>query len=250
MRWLVLALACLSVQTIPIGWSGHSSGGGGGTQSLVQQPHNFSYNWTSAGTQAVPVTLTQNTASSNLLVVTAALYYASSTNDITFNAPTGEGTFAHCTVCVQTGTGGTSNEITDGWYLLSSSGGSGTITYNFSAPSGGCSGGCTADVKVFEYHKSSGAWALDTSAGTSNNSCSSCAFPSGTFGGSNDTIILWAATSEIPTALSAPWTSPSDVDGTNVYGAFFGAINQSSYTSPSISQAAAGYAAMAMMAFE
>ena len=206
---------------------------------------------TGAGTKPCTVTVASTTPGNLLIFLDAFEYGSLGANTYSSSAPTGEGTWTHCTGCENYYSGaGTSWMATEAWYILSATGGSTSLTFNLvNAPCAGCAG--YQDAVVIEVHRATGTAVLDTQAIIAGVlSSTACNGPTLTLTGTNDYIVQWAAMGEVPSALASPFTAPSLLDASDVEGVFGGAINQTSGAAVLYSQSPAGSCTMAALAFK
>jgi hypothetical protein len=236
----------------------HIVSGGGVSWTLVHHSsssYNFSCTGTSTGTAACSVTAT--VSGGDLLVFASTLYfgYGSGVLQPTYGSASGD-TFTHCPSAalgvIKETTGGGAYILTDCAYVLSAAAQtSHTYTFNWTTSSGG---GITPqwwlDVDLLEYHRSTGTAAYDAANNTNSSSCTTCAAPSSLSISATDVVIQWGGFDNVPSAISGAYTQPADFDSSNLYGAYAGALNVTSYSAPSWTQASAGNYAGSVIAFK
>jgi hypothetical protein len=258
---LILLLAsCASAQIVPIGSVG-VAGAALPSFSIVQSTQKFSCTFaTSASTHTCSVTVTSTGVGHGIIVASSMFYNGLTTTAPSYASTSGDSSLVHCPSpygqVLETTTGGNDFTVQDCAYTTSSVGGSTSFTVTMNTPNQNTSTSSSIDIQFVEFSKSSGTIALDTQNGTSYSPTSTCgtspqpacSFPSLTLTGSNDYIFLQCILDNSFSALSSPWTNPSNVELTNVGGGFFGALNQTSYTAPSLSQTS-GYATLSAIAF-
>ena len=202
------------------------------------------------GTKTCAVTVASTTPGNLLIFLDAFEIGNTGANTYSSSAPTGEGTWTHCTGCENYYHGaGTNWFATEAWYILSATGGSTSLTFNLVNASSCCVG--YQDAVVIEVHRSTGTAVVDTQAIIAGVlSSTACNGPTLTLTGTNDYIVQWAAMGETPSALASPFTAPSLLDASNVEGVFGGAINQTSGAAVTFVQTPAGACTMAALAFK
>lgn len=198
------------------------------------------------------VTTTPVTAG-NAVIISEALLGINPVVSPTFNYVSGDN-FTHCPgtqTAVQFGGDGSGNtgywETTDCAYILSATGGGSSFTFSVNFWGNGPT--YTMDVHVVEVHRSTGTAVFDTSASTTAIDCSSCIGPTVQLGGS-DYVYVFAALWNTPGTISAPYTNPQDVDSNYVDAIFGGALNQTVYSVPTITQSPASAAAIGVIALK
>lgn len=196
------------------------------TWALVQHPNNLC-----TGASTCAVTLTQNTGSGNLLVISVS-GGASATR--TISSISAGGTFVHCSNCSANAAG---NIVDQGW-VLSSTGGVSSITVTLS-------GSATFFAEIDEYSTSSGPAIADTSGSGTEATCTSCAGKALALGGSNDVIVQVISPNGSASNITAPYSNPNDASASSTAGA----LNQSAGTAPTWTTTS-GVAAVAAVAFK
>jgi len=224
----------------------HNKGAAGGvTWTVIQHPHNFTCSFSASGTHACTVTNTQNTTAGNLLILHSSSY--NNNGAPVFVSASGDGSWTHCpSAAASENYSSTNFLVADCAYILSATGGAATVTFNWSTSLGAGN----IDVELIEVHRSTGAATYDTDGTATSASCSSCVGPTLTLGGSSEFIAQWGGfANAAPSAISGAYSNPFDTDNANVFGAFAGALNQSSGTGPTWTVTAGG-SAMAGVAFK
>lgn len=209
------------------------------TFTLIQHPTTFS-----CTTVACAVT-TSSTTAGNLLVLWSAARYTGTGNakiealtSVTDNG-TAE-TWVHCPNSAINDANSSDATLfaLDCWYVLSAAGGATTVTATWEMT--GLTGSSQkVDATVIEYHPSATPIFFDAgNTKYTSTSCSSCTGPPGLLSGTSDLVSQAAIFPDfsgftVTTAVSAPYSNPTDLENTNhIYGAFAGALNQSSYSVP------------------
>ena len=232
-----------------------SAGGGGVTWTLVQHPSNFTCS-ASNGSTTIACTVTASaTTAGNALLLLGGLYFENAgATAPSFNAASGDSTWTHCPASLKTDQyASPSWENTDCAYILSAAGGATSFTFTWNVPS--TSTGIYADAELLEVHRSTGTASYDTggvaACGTPSTGVTSCAMANLTLTAA-DFVAEWAGVSEIPSAPGSPWTNPADVDSSNLYGIFLGALNRPSgaLTGPTFTLSSAGWAAVSAVALK
>jgi hypothetical protein len=218
----------------------HSPSGGTITFTLIQHPKNV------ACTVSPCVVTTSSTSAGNLLVLWSSLQYAGTgfASLMSLSAVTDNGTsetWVHCPNSLINDAASSDATLygMDCWYVLSAAGGATSVSATWTLS--GLTGTITKkiDAEVMEYHPSSTPIFYDTgNAFFDASSCSSCAGPAGLLSGSSDVVTqsavygsLYGGT--VITGIGGAYSNPADFDNTNhVFGAFAGALNQSSYSVP------------------
>lgn len=217
------------------------------TWTVIQHPFNFAC----GGTGTVNILNCTVTASAitagNAVLFSEAIYGAGAVTPPSFNYASGDN-FTHCPA-VQTAVQYTTEgwETADCFYLLSAAGGNTSFTFSVNFYQTGPSYGM--DAHLVEIHRSTGAAVFDTSALATRISCTNCAGPTLELGGS-DYVYVFAAVGSTPSAVSSPYTQPQDLEPLLVEGVFAGAVNQTSYAVPLITQSPAASAAIGVIALK
>ena len=227
-----------SQQTVSLSGTGVT----GVTWTVNQHISNFTCSWVTAGTtHSCSVTATV-TAGHTLILASAIWSYGGTA---TFNSATGD-TFTHCSSCYSLGTQSPKAFSTDAAYILSATGGS-SVTYTYTWNTTSTSG--QIDVDLIDVTVSTGTVAFDAAGAAGYTSCT-CTSPTISLSGTSDYVLQILGIRGTITAPGAPYTSPSDIDNSNVFGAFVGAVNQSSVTPITWSTDPTNYPATSAIAFK
>lgn len=238
-----LALLLMLLQSLPMG---SRPIGSAFTTTLIQHPTNLS-----CTTAACSVTTTATTAG-NILVFWSAVEYVgtgSFANVMDFSSVTDNGTaetWKHCpnSVVNDANASDTTLFALDCWYVESAAGGATSVTGTWTLV--GLPGGAPKiDSWFVEYHPSATAHYNTGNALSIQTSCANCVGPAGLLSGSNavSQAIIYPTTSGAAhvTAASAPYSNPADFDNTNnIFGASAGALNQTTYSAITWTQANSG----------
>jgi hypothetical protein len=216
--------------------------GGGGvaagiTWTVVQHPNKFTCsNSGASGSVSCTMTVTSTTAG-NALVFASALFWGSTNGNqaptsVSATGNSGDTTFTHCPNGYASEQYSTHNyENVDCYYIASATGGATSVTFTWTLQSA-VSATDNIDIEFIELHRSSGTPVIDTTNNAVSASCSSCTAPTLTLSGTSDAIVQFIASPNAISSISGSYTNPTDIDSTNVLGAFAGAMNQSSGTGP------------------
>jgi hypothetical protein len=223
---------------------GPGGASGGVTWTVVQHPNNFTCTPTGSGNKSCSVT-SSATAAGNLLILLSSAF--GTNGKPTFVSASGDGTWTHCPAA-NAFLNYTSTDwlVTDCAYILSATGGATTETFTWNYPSGAGD----IDVELLEVYRSTGTATFDANATATNLSCSHCAAPSVSISGSSDYIAQWVAFSQDIVSIDGAYSSPFDLENSNVEGGFAGALNQSSGTGSTWTMNVGGAAALSGVAFK
>jgi len=197
--------------------------------SRTPPPQNFTCNGAPTGTTASCSATITTTAGQAVAVPISA--WVPSGPAPTFNSVSGD-TFVHPSGCSQTATQSGKSFYVDLVYDLTPAPGTHTYAWTINTTATGADLGIDIDPVAFSL-SSGGAIAFGSCAAVSYPATcaapASCVSPTPTISGPSNYVLQWAALGNGPsnTPPGAPYTSPSDVDLSNVYGTFVGALNQS-----------------------
>lgn len=210
-------------------------GGNAGTAAasftLVQHPNKFN-----CTTSACALTVT-STTSGNLGIVWSAIRYAGTgfakIVALTNVTDSGSGTWTHCPQSAMNNASSSDGILfgLDCWYRLNIPAGLTSVTATWTN-SGLTASSQKVDVEFQELSSTVTPLFYDSGASKYlNAACSSCAMPAGIFSGTSDFVSqAIISPNTLSSAGGAPYTNPFDVDATNnIFAAFAGALNQSSY---------------------
>lgn len=212
----------------------------GAAWTLIQHPHNYTCSYSSAAptTLHCAVTATATTAGNLLIFLSSVFQNGTGISALLTSSASGDSTWTHCSVCYFPEQYETKEwEIVDAWYILSATGGATSFTFSWNILLDECNGagGCFVDAELLEVHRSTGTATFDAgnangSGATGSADCTSCVGPALTLSGTSDYIAQWMGYGgdSIVGISGAAYTNPIDIDNTNVFGAFAGALNQSS----------------------
>jgi hypothetical protein len=233
-----------------------------GTWTLVQHPNKFTCSGTTPGNLACSVTVTSPVAGHLLVMLSSSFEGTTVASTVqAFVSASGDGTWTHCPAGARTSATGVSTpnqefEATDCAYILSATGGATSVTFTWNFQSNTST--ANIDVEFLEYARSGGAATFDTQGIVSNANCfgsggSACIGPALTLAGGNELVLQWISQANGVTSISGgAYTNPFDNDATNVFGAFAGALNQSTATAQTwvTTGSSGGYTAMSAIAFK
>ena len=202
----------------------------GATWTVVQHPNNVTCSFSGSGAHTCAVTSSATTAGNLLILLSSAF---NNNGEPTFSSASGDGTWTHCPgAAAGNNTVSTSWLVTDCAYRLSATGGATSESFTWTISLGTTE--LDVDVELIEVHRSTGTATYDSDNTATSSSCSSCVGPTVTLSTSSDYIAQWGAfDNATPTSISSPYSNPFDNNDTgNVFGAFAGALNQSSGAGP------------------
>lgn len=231
---------------------------GGGTISWTLSQHGYNY---TCGSSACTLS-TSTTGTGTRAITTTGIghfiyflvsYYSSGNSSaaVSSSSASGDSGLTHCPTNwpANFNPAGTTWFGTDCYYVANS-GADTSFTWTPTWASG--ASGQSVDVEIVEYARSSGTGTYDTgnvATATSSTCTTSCTAPSlSSFSGANaEVCVQWIASWNAPTAISGSYSNPTDLDSTNVTGAFAGNISvATTYTAPTwtISSSGTYYVAM------
>jgi len=208
----------------------------------------------SAGVKSCAITVTSTTAG-NLLVLTASLFISAAG---TISAPTytsvtdtQDGTWTHCGA----GTGASIEGAGHAWsfndcaYVLSAAGGTTTVTFNWTAPTG--TTGNFQDYDVVEVTRSSGTAVVDVQATGVATTCSTaCVGPAMSLTGNGDYVLLFGQfANTTPSLPGGVWTNPAD-SSSSTDMVTVGALNQTTNSALTWNQTSSDSAVMCGISFK
>jgi hypothetical protein len=249
-RMLMSLAFFFSQQTIPQHTGATAGTSGGVTWTVSQHPRNFTCSASAAGNLACSVTATSTGAGHLLILASSSFELQTGTNHTapSFVSASGDSTWTHCPASYSHIEYITNNyQAGDCAYILSAAGGATSLTFTWSFPA--TTTAANVDVEFYEVIRSTGTATYDTGNTATSASCSSCTAPTLTLGGSDDYIAQWLSQGGGISSVASPYSNPFDNDTSNVFGAFAGALNQSSGTGP-VWTCTAGGAALSGVAFK
>lgn len=230
----LLVLACCAFQEPLFIYNKPPAGGGGVTWTLIQGTAAAARNFTCTSAACSTGTVTATTAGDLEILLWASFSDCPSCSPLTSTASSGD-TLTHCTGFPKSYNynGGSSWELIDCWYKLSATGGA--TSFTLTPTWNGAANNQTQDVQYLQYRRSTGTATFDALNSSQNNTCTSnlCAAPSNSITGTADVCVQFlAVASNPPTAISGAYGNPVNLDSTNVFGGFAGALNVASYSAP------------------